>query len=737
MPKRPAQFTAPQNETPAEQLSGVLERITFHSEATGFTVARLQPDDPDSEPVTVVGVLSDAPVGSSLELTGRWQRDPRHGRQFKFDGHRIVKPTTIKGMEKYLGSGLIKGVGPVNAARIVKHFGTDTLEVLDHNPERLSEVRGLGSKLAARIKETWLEQQDIHEIMIFLQGHDISAAYAVKIYKNYGRKALRVVKENPYRLIEDIRGVGFKIADRIAVSVGLPRDDPARIKAGLLFVLNEAMGRGHCYLERAELFAAGRVLLEVPAAMVEAGLPELAGAEQVVISGERVYLGFLYQAELGAAKSLVRIGDGPAPWGKLDPAAELQKIRGKIGFELADEQAEALGLVLASRLAVLTGGPGTGKSTILKAMMLMLEGKGVRILLAAPTGRAAKRLAEAAGRNASTIHRLLEFSAFEGGFSRNGDNPLEVDLLVVDEVSMLDIVLANALLRAVPTGAAVLLVGDGDQLPAVGPGNFLKDIIEWGAAPVARLTRIFRQQQGSLISVNGARVNNGDFFDLLPGYRGEKDFYYINRDNLEEIEKEIVSLCGGRLAEKYGYDPMRDIQVLTPMRKGLIGVENLNLRLQEVLNRAAPGEAADFGSGGRFRRGDKVMQLRNNYEKEVFNGDLGFVTGIDGDDRVMTVEFDDRPVRYGFGEVDELQLAYAVTVHKAQGSEFPCVIFPVHTAHYPLLQRNLLYTGITRGRKLVIVIGSRKALSIAIANDRLQTRNSGLMERLRERTGDL
>jgi len=735
LPER-AEKSASRKAAPApKRLSGVLERITFQSEETGFTVARLQPDERGAEPVTVVGVLSDVAVGSTLELSGLWQRDPRHGLQFKFDRYQVVKPNTIKGMEKYLGSGLIKGVGPVYAARIVKHFGMATLDVLDHDPERLSEVAGLGRKLVEKIKEAWLEQKDVHEIMVFLQGHDISAAYAVKIYKTYGREALRVVKENPYRLTEDIWGVGFRIADRIAVSVGLPTHDPARIKAGLLFVLNEALGQGHCYLDRRQLFEEGRRLLQVPQDLVEAGLPELVGAEKVVAAGEKVYPTFLYYAEQGVAKSLLRIGAGLPPWDGLDPVGELRKIRGKMGFELAPEQAAALETVLANRLSVLTGGPGTGKSTILKAMILILEEKGVRIALAAPTGRAAKRLAEACGREASTIHRLLGFSAFGGGFSHDDEKPLKTDLLIIDEVSMLDIVLANALLRAVTTGAAVLLVGDADQLPSVGPGNFLRDIIACGLVSVTRLTRIFRQQKGSLISLNAARVNRGEFFDLLPDYKGEKDFYYIDRETPEEIEKEIVSLCAGRLADKYGYDSRRDIQVLTPMHKGLIGVENLNRRLQELV-KIGTGDAVEFGGGRRLRVGDKVMQLRNNYEKEVFNGDLGFVTGIDPDELILTVDFDERPIRYESAEVNELQLAYAVTVHKSQGSEFPCVILPVHTAHYAMLQRNLLYTGITRGRKLVIVIGSRKAISIAIANNHLQKRNSGLQERLREMVGD-
>ncbi len=710
------------------RLSGVLERITFQSDESGFTVGRLQANDHDDELVTIVGVLSDAAVGSSLELSGRWQLDPRHGRQFKFDRYQVIKPNTIKGIEKYLGSGLIKGVGPAYAAKIVSHFGVTTLDVLDQSPERLAEVAGLGRKLVARIKQVWQGQKDVQEIMVFLQGHDIPASYAVKIYKTYGREALRVVRETPYRLTEDIWGVGFRIADRIAVSVGLPTHDPGRIKAGLLFVLNEAVSSGHCYLERQELFEHGRSLLDLPTSLIEARLPELVREEKVVVGEDRVYLAYLYHAERGVANSLLRIAEGSPPWGKLHPETELRRIRKAMGFELAPEQAQALGVALENRLAVLTGGPGTGKSTILKAMILMLEEKGVRIALAAPTGRAAKRLSEATGRGASTIHRLLGFSAFAGGFSHNGEKPLAADLVVIDEASMLDIVLANALLRAIPAGGALLLVGDADQLPSVGPGNFLRDLVDCGLLKTARLTTIFRQEEGSLISINAARINSGKSFDLLPDYKGDKDFYFIARESPEEIESEVLSLCGGRLAGKYGFDSKRDIQVLTPMRKGLIGVENLNRRLQEVIN--GSGGGALVTGPERFRCGDKVMQLRNNYEKDVFNGDMGFVTDIDDDEQLVTVAVDGRPVSYELAEINELQLAYAVTVHKSQGSEFPCVILPIHTVHYPLLQRNLLYTGITRGRKLVVVVGSRKALAIAIANNRVRKRNSGLRQRL-------
>jgi exodeoxyribonuclease V alpha subunit len=719
----------PLNPSPSPaKLAGTIEKITFHSEQTGFTVARLRTAEGDDELRTIVGVLADVAVGSALVLSGQWRQDPRHGPQFKIEGYQVTPPTTLAGIEKYLGSGLIKGVGPVNAARIVGHFGLATLAVLEHDPGRLAEVAGLGRKLGARIKQTWQEQRAVHKIMLFLQDHEIPAACAGKIYKTYGPDSVRVVRETPYRLTEDIPGVGFRIADRIAVAVGLPVHDPGRLKAGLLFVLNEATAGGHCFLERPALVAKGWNLLGVPAAVLESRLSELVTEGKIVRTGERIYPTFLYHAERGVAKSLLRIADGSAPWGRLKPVAELRALRGEIPFALAVGQTEALRLALEHRLTVLTGGPGTGKSTILKALILLLEKKGVRIALTAPTGRAAKRLAEASGREAATIHRLLGFSAQGGGFSHNAEKPLAVDLVIVDEVSMLDIVLANALLRAIPPGAALLLVGDGDQLPSVGPGNFLRDLVAGGLIPVARLGKIFRQERGSLISLNAARINNGLPFDLQEDYQGDKDFYYIVRDTPEEIEREVVSLCAGRLTDKYGFDPRRDVQVLTPMRKGLIGVENLNRRLQKVINEGARGPTFPCKDG--LLVGDKVMQLRNNYEKEVFNGDLGLVTAIDHEAEVMTVVIDGRTITYAAGESSELQLAYAVTIHKAQGSEFPCVILPVHTIHYPLLQRNLLYTGITRGRRLVVVVGSRKALAIAIGNNREVARNTGLKERM-------
>jgi exodeoxyribonuclease V alpha subunit len=582
------------------------------------------------------------------------------------------------------------------------------------------------------IIRAWREHRDLHEIMVFLQGHGISASQAIKIYRTYGQEALRLVRENPYRLAEDIWGIGFKTADRIAISLGMPTMDPRRARAGLLFVLSEAAGQGHCYLEQAELIRQSATLLEMTPALVETELPRLVTDEKVVLARDNIYLAPLYYAESGAAAGFLRLQSGVPPWGGIRVSQELPALQDQLAVELAAEQQEALQAVLGSRLAVITGGPGTGKSTILKALILLLEKHGVNISLAAPTGRAAKRLSEATGREAKTIHRLLEFDPVGHGFRRNGENFLEADLVVVDEVSMLDIFLANSLARALPPGSGLLLVGDADQLPSVGPGNVLKDLIGAEIVPVARLSRIFRQGAGSLISLNAARVNRGEPFELLPDFQGDKDFYYIPRETDREVEAEILSLCGGRLTKKYGFDPRHDIQVLTPMRKGLLGVENLNLRLQELLSASGPRPARPVNG---FFPGDKVMQLRNNYDKEVFNGDIGFVLRIEAEEDVLLVDFEGRQVIYEAGERNELQLAYAITVHKSQGSEFPCVLLPLHTSHATMLQRNLLYTGLTRGRRLVVVVGNRRAVALAIANNRVQARNSALQARLREGCG--
>ncbi len=712
-------------------LSGTLERITFQSDETGFTVAQLREAGKKAgDLTTVVGPLVGVTVGATLRLKGQWLRDPRYGRQFKVEGWEVLRPNTLNGLERYLGSGLIKGVGPTYARRIVATFGMDTLDVLEQEPERLKEVQGLGKARIAQIQVAWGEQRHIHDIMIFLQGHTIPASYAVKIYKFYGAQAMAVVQDNPYKLAEDIWGIGFKIADDIALSLGIPAHDPRRARAGLLYVLAEALNDGHCFLEREGLIQACTSLLEQHhfdgfVGLVAAEIPKLAADEKIVMDDERIYLAPFFFAERGVTAGLAGCL-GLSPYPSMNAGKEVDWAAGKMGLTLAPEQATAIHTALKERLTIITGGPGTGKSTILMALLLILAGKGVEVKLAAPTGRAAKRMAQACDRPAKTIHRLLEFDPSVRGFKRNDDNPLKCDLLIVDEASMLDIILANSLLKALPPGCALVLVGDVDQLPSVGAGNVLRDAIDSGVIPCVRLQQIFRQGDGSLISVNAARVNDGEFFDPLPGYKGERDFYFMERQQPEEIAQEIVSLCSGRLRKKYGFNAMTDIQVLSPMKKGVIGTDNLNSLLQQALL-----DSGALATGRLFREGDKVMQIRNNYDKDVFNGDMGFVLAKKVDNDELVVEFEGRKHIYSPADLNELQLAYAVTVHKSQGSEFSCVIVPMHMSHFTLLQRNLLYTAITRGKKLVIVIGQSKAVIRAIGNDKVMARNTMLAERLR------
>ncbi len=736
-------FPEPGQEEFTVSIEGILDRITFQNEENGYTVARLLDSGREKKTVTVVGFLSGVPVGSTLSLTGTWINDSRYGRQFKLLSYEIIKPNTINGIERYLGSGLIRGIGPAYAARIVGRFGLQTLDILENDPDRLGEVAGLGKARVASIKKAWQEQKEIHRIMVFLQGHGISAAYAVKIFKTYGRKALAVVKENPYRLAEDIWGVGFRIADSIALSLGVPANDPRRARAGLLFALDQAAGEGHCYLPSEKLLEQAEFLLkltgkseELPEQqdlysdpeLIRAQIKSLEAADKIVAADDSIALAPIHFAEKGAAAKLLKLGAGSPLYDIKNVDQALAWASARLELELAPEQGEAIKAGLEHKVSVITGGPGTGKSTILKALLLVLSQKGIAVKLAAPTGRAAKRLAEACGREATTIHRLLEYDAALRGFKRNRHNPLEADMVIIDESSMMDIVLTNFLLNAVADKASLVLVGDVDQLPSVGPGNVLRDIIGSDCVPVTRLQTVYRQGPGSLISFNAARINRGEFLELLPDYEGDKDFYCIFRDEAADIETEILSLCSERLQKRYGFDPVRDIQVLTPMRKGIIGTENLNSRLQEVLNPAA-------GGGGdqprRFLPGDKVMQIRNNYDKDVFNGDLGIVEAAGGSENTAEVLFEGRRVLYESADLGELVLAYAVTVHKSQGSEFPCVIMPLHTTHYPLLQRNLLYTAVTRGRKLVVLVASKKALTMAIRNNRVVKRYTMLAERLR------
>lgn len=731
----------------SEIIRGVLERVTFTSRDSGYVVYKIMVKGSDDE-IAAVGYTSPNMPGEELELTGDWTVHPRFGRQFKFTSCRSLMPSSIEGMKRYLASGMIKGVGPKTAERIVETFGEATFDIMDEKPDELLNVKGISKKLLDTIKESWTAQREVRSVMLFLESNGISPNFAHKIFAAYGSDTVQTVQENPYRLADDIFGVGFLTADKVAASMGVSRDAPIRIQAGVRYAMNEMTDEGHVCAPRDALAAKAAELLGVRAEAADAAITQ-ACAEGALIaeksSGsavpDAVYLPLLYAVETKSAAMLARLaaedplGELLASVGSMAPMSpediELW-ARQTMKIELAPEQLEALELAVRSKVMVITGGPGTGKTTLIKALIGIWGERGLRIGLAAPTGRAAKRMSEATGREAKTIHRLLEYSGDGMGFARGQDMPLECDLLVVDEASMIDAVLFWHLLRAIPESCRLILVGDIHQLPSVGAGNVLKDIIESGAVPTAELSKIFRQAQTSSIIVNAHRVNAGSMPEEVEK-DGLKDFYIIECSDPDKCIELILSMVGTRIRDAFGLDPLDDVQILTPMRRGSLGSVNLNSVLQDALN---PGDKPHITRGGRiYKVGDKVMQTKNDYEKEVYNGDIGRISAVDHENGLLWVNIDDRDVAYETEELDELTHAYAVSIHKSQGSEYPCVIVPIHTQHYVLLQRNLLYTAITRGKELVILVGTKKALAIAVRNDDTKHRWTRFAERIKIETG--
>lgn len=706
------------------QVEGIVDRIVYESAETGFFVARMR-DNRSGELITFVGNLAAVSAGETIRVWGRWVNDPRFGRQLRMERYETILPSTVHGIEKYLGSGLIPGIGREFAKRLVKAFGVDTLRVISEEPKRLQSVEGIGRKRAAQIRESWERQRAIQSIMLFLQGHGIGVSQAVRIYKRYGDKAVAVLRENPYRLAQDIAGIAFRSADKIAEQLGVARNAPQRIEAGLLYLLDRAGDSGHVFMRVENLVKdAGELLgIEEGAEAFEAALSKLELRDQIVREQDAVFPRRLWEAEAESAKLLKRLISSPGEKVPIKTEKAIEWVEKTRKIKLSDEQREAIRTAIQEKVLVITGGPGTGKTTVLNGILAIFHAKNVSMELAAPTGRAAKRMEAATGREARTIHRLLEFSPKEGGFQRNASNPLKTELIVIDEASMVDITLMHNLLLAVPRHARLILVGDVDQLPSVGPGNVLMDIIASQAVPVVWLKTVFRQAAQSGIISNAHRINKG----LQPEFN-TTDFFFVERKDPVKAMKTVVQLVAERMPAKFGFDPKRDIQVLAPMRRGEAGVTRLNEALQQALNpNAAPIERHPFGMG------DKVMQLSNNYELDVFNGDVGIITAVDDDIREAQISYDDRAVLYGFDDLDEVGLAYASTVHKAQGSEYPAVVLPMVTEHYLLLQRNILYTAVTRASKLVVIVGDPKAVGLAVRNIRQTKRNTRLADRLANR----
>ena len=772
------------------QLRCLVERITYRSEQSGYSIIKTRVRG-FTDLVPVVGTLLDVNVGSVLLVTGDWKIDPKYGRQFVAASWEETLPATVYGIEKYLGSGLIKGVGPKYARKIVTLFGDQTLEIIETDPNRLIEVPGIGSRRVTLIRDGWEKQKEIKNVMLFLQSHDVSTAHAARIYKTYGKDSIQTIQENPYRLADDIWGIGFKTADAIAMKLGMEKEKFARCRSGLLYTLNKLSEEGHCFAFREQLIHKGTELLEVDESLLSITLDEMIRVKDVIIDNEAVevkanqhqakkscheavegfdskgsqetsqkdfetshvadhsasselltsplevvnkdviYLPPFYFSEVGVAKKLCTLMNGERKIKISDPDRIITAVEKQASIRYDNVQLQAIHCAINSKVMVLTGGPGTGKTTTMNSIIKIYKASGYEIIMAAPTGRAAKRMTETSGMEAKTIHRLLEYQPAEG-YKINEDKPLQGDVLILDECSMIDIILMYNLLKAVPVHMTVILIGDTDQLPSIGAGNVLRDIIGSDVIPVVKLERIFRQAQGSRIVMNAHRINRGEFPDISnrKDSNGQpSDFFFISDDEPEHALAQIVPLCQKRLPAAYHLNPINDIQVLTPMQRGVIGAMSINKELQNALN---PGTIMLHHGGMEYRLHDKVMQLKNNYDKGVFNGDIGIVTAIDTEERELKVDYDIGQVVYDITELDELTLAYATTIHKAQGSEYPVVVMPILMTHFVMLQRNLIYTGITRAKKLLVLIGSRKALSYAIRNNNVLNRNTRLAERLRE-----
>jgi exodeoxyribonuclease V alpha subunit len=724
-------YDPPMNRT-SENLTGTIERVTYHNADNGFAVLKIVADG-QRDLVTVVGHLAFAIPGEYIEAKGRWVVDRNHGQQLKADSIRTTHPGTPEGMKRYLGSGFVKGIGPHFATKLVETFGENVFQVIKNEPERLTEIRGIGKTRRERITNSWHEQRVVREIMVFLHGHGVGTARAVRIYKTYGDDAIGIVKSNPYRLAHDIRGIGFKTADEMASRLGIEKSSPLRARAGVGYVLFELTSEGHCTFPEDQLNQKTSELLGIDVAIVHAAIEyEIAEGHLVrddVGDGSWIYLASLFHAETRLATRISELASSSHSLPTINIEKALTWVEEKVGLRLAPTQREAISLASKSKVLIITGGPGVGKTTIVDSILRIFSAKKLRCLLCAPTGRATKRLSEATGQEAKTVHRMLEFDPSKYAFKRNAENPLDGDVVLIDEVSMMDLPLAHAVIQSVPEHAALILVGDVDQLPSVGPGLVLADLIDSGVVPTVRLTEIFRQAAESQIVQAAHRINSGKT-PSLRSTESETDFYFSRVEEPADAVDRIVQIVTDRIPKRFSLDPIQDVQVLTPMHRGDLGARNLNQVLQAKLNPPHQSKAEIERFGYVYRIGDKVLQLQNDYTKDVYNGDLGIVAKVDMTDSELTVDFDGRMVAYDFGELDELIPAYAMSIHKSQGSEFPAVVIPVHTQHYMMLQRNLLYTGVTRGKRLVVLVGTEKAVAIAVKRADARRRYSGLRWRL-------